>query len=160
MKTFKDNEAREWNVEVNVDSVKRVKSLLDVNLADITEDLVKQLSEDPIMLCDVVYVLCKPQADQRNVTDEQFGRSMAGDSIEAAAVALMEELVNFTRNPARRAMWRKVLDKQKRIEAMGVETVEQYIDSDKLDKLLQEKLVQVINERVQKSMEQNPTPST
>ena len=58
-------------------------------------DLLEQLSTDPILLCDVVYVLCKPEADQQNVTDEQFGQAMAGDAIEHATTALLEELVDF-----------------------------------------------------------------
>jgi len=155
MKTFQDNERREWSVEVNVDSIKRVKSLLDVNLAQITEDLVIRLSEDPILLCDVVYALCKTQADQRNVTDEQFGRAMAGDAIDAATSALLEELVNFTRGPQRRAMWRKVLEKQKRIEAMGVKTLEDYLDDETLDAALREKLDAILRRRTE-----NPTAPT
>jgi hypothetical protein len=119
--------------------------LLELNLAEITEELIQKLSDDPVLLCDVVYALCKPQADQQNITDEQFGEAMAGDAIDAAVTALVEELVNFTRSPQRREMWRKVLDKQKQIEARGIRTIEEYISSDKLEAVLTEKLQAAIN---------------
>ena len=34
MKTFTDNAGRSWNVSVTVDAVKRVKSLLDIDLTE------------------------------------------------------------------------------------------------------------------------------
>ena len=37
MKTFNDNAGRTWTVAINVDCIKRVKALLDVNLLDAIE---------------------------------------------------------------------------------------------------------------------------
>src|SRR5690606_18405993 len=96
MKTFNDNAGRTWTVAINVDAIKRVKSLLGVNLLDAVEGkLIEQLVSDPVMLCDVLYVLCKPEADAKQVSDEDFGRSMAGDAIDHGTTCLLEELVDF-----------------------------------------------------------------
>ena len=45
MKTFNDNTGRTWTVAVNVDCIKRVKSLLDVNLLDAIEGSVDWIND-------------------------------------------------------------------------------------------------------------------
>ena len=59
---------------------------------------------------DVLYVVCKRQADSAGVTDEQFGRAMAGDAVDAATKAFLEELADFTPSPRDRAQARKVVE--------------------------------------------------
>ena len=110
MKTFTDNAGRTWTLAINVDVLKRVRGLVDVNLLDILDGkLIEQLYRDPVLLCDVVYAVCKPEADARNVADEDFGRAMAGDAIEHATKALLEELVNFCPSPRDRANLQRIL---------------------------------------------------
>lgn len=112
MKTFKDNKDRSWDLEVNVASIKRVRDIAEVDLLDIEDSNVfRTLLNDPITLCNVIYVLIKPVADERSITDEDFGRSMAGDAIEHATTALLEELTDFFPHPSRRAALKKVLRK-------------------------------------------------
>ena len=83
MKTFKDNAGRSWDISVTVDAVKRVRSLLDVDLMEAAAGkLIQQLADNPVLLCDVIYCIVKPQADEREVTDEDFGKAMAGDAID------------------------------------------------------------------------------
>ena len=55
MKTFTDNAGRTWTVAINVDCIKRVKTLLAVNLLDAIEGkLIEDLVSDPVLLCDVI----------------------------------------------------------------------------------------------------------
>ncbi|MCR9218211.1 MAG: hypothetical protein NXI14_13545, partial [bacterium] len=80
MRTFKDNQGREWTVEITVAAIKRVRGLAGVDLMEVLEGsngLIEKLVRDPVLLCDVIYAACKPQADERQVTDETFGASMA-----------------------------------------------------------------------------------
>src|SRR5574340_353411 len=98
MKTFKDNAGRTWTIAVNVDAVKRVRDLLKEDLLDV-ENVLKRLMIDPILLCDCVYCVCKPQADAEHVSDVQFAQAMAGDAIAHAKTALVEEIVNFSPDP-------------------------------------------------------------
>src|SRR5262245_66052332 len=96
MKTFSDNAGRIWTLQINVDAIKRVRDLAEVNLLEVVEGkLLERLISDPVLLCDVIYSVCKPEADAKQVSDEDFGRAMAGDAIEAATTALLEELVGF-----------------------------------------------------------------
>jgi hypothetical protein len=133
MKTFNDNAGRTWTVTVNVDAIKRVRGLLDVNLLEVVDGkLLERLVGDPVLLCDLVYALCKPEADARAVSDEDFGRAMAGDVIDGATTALLEELVSFFPS-SRRRLLAKALGKLKVLEAMALEIVEKRLDGPELE---------------------------
>ena len=108
MRTFQDNAGRGWTVEVNVAAVKRVRDLLKEDLLEI-ETILPRLYADPVLLCDVVYCLCKPQADERQVTDEQFGQAMAGDALADAQRAVLEELADFFQSPLQRERMKKTV---------------------------------------------------
>lgn len=92
MKSFTDNLGRTWTLVVNVAAIKRVRALCEVDLNAIIEiedgkpaaKLLERLSEDPVLLVDVLYAVCKPECDKKNVTDEDFGAAMAGDAIDLA----------------------------------------------------------------------------
>ena len=66
MKSFTDNAGRKWRVAVTVDTIKRVKALRDVDLLEAVEGkLLDRLIGDPVLLCDILFIVCKPQADGR-----------------------------------------------------------------------------------------------
>ena len=137
MKTFKDNAGRTWTVTVDVTAVKRVRSLLDVNLLEVLDGrLIERLAGDPVLLCDVLYALVKPEADAQKVSDEDFGRAMAGDAVEHATTALLEELVDFFPLGKRRLL-QKALGKLKSWEAKALDVAEKRLESPELDEKLE-----------------------
>lgn len=143
MKVFKDNAGREWQVEVNIAALKRVKSLAGVDLLGVLDGtLIERLIRGPVLLCDVVYAVCKPQADERSVTDEDFGRAMAGDAIEHATEALLEELVSFCPSPRDRANLGRVLKATRDVMDKARDIVEARLDSGELEKAAEEALEQ------------------
>ena len=137
MRTFKDNADRAWTVNVNVDCIKRVRSLLDLDLLEAAEGkLLDRLVNDPVLLCDCIYCICKPEADAKGVSDEEFGRAMAGDAIDHATTALLEELVDFFPSPKRQVL-RKALEKLKQLEKKAYQLVNQRLDSPQLERQLE-----------------------
>lgn len=124
MKTFTDNTGKTWSIAINVGAVKRVRATLDVNLLDAVEGkLIERLVSDPILLCDVIFVLCLQEAETRGITDEQFGQAMACDAIDAATSALLEELVDFFPTGKRQVLT-KALAKLKAFEASELPQLE------------------------------------
>ena len=104
MQTFRDNAGTPWELSINVASMRRVRDVLGVNLGTIIDGrLMQQILDDPALLGDILYVLCKTQCDERKISDYDFGASLAGESIEAATNALLQELIDFF-PPAKRAM--------------------------------------------------------
>jgi hypothetical protein len=141
VKTFNDNAGRTWTIAINVDAIKRVRSLLDVDLLEIVEGtLIEKLIRDPVLLCDVVYAVCKPEADAKGVSDEEFGRAMAGDAIEHATKALLEDLVGFSPSPRDRANLQRVLATTWNVMDRARDLVEQRLASGELEKVVERAL--------------------
>lgn len=103
MHSFIDREKRAWNIALDVGTIKRVRAEANIDLLAAASDakLIQQLSSDAVLLVDVLYVVCRPQCEASNISAESFGRGLAGDAIEHAATALLEELVDFF--PSRKA---------------------------------------------------------
>ena len=104
MRTFKDCEGRTWSVTLNVLQMKRIRANLGVDLVNVIAldsggkvkvDLVDRIANDPCLLVDILWVCVEEEAKAAGVTDEQFGRSLAGDAIEDATRAFLDELVDF-----------------------------------------------------------------
>ena len=98
MKTFVDKQNRSWEVSLTVGSAKRVRDLLGVNLLEPEAGeppLVTRIGTDEMLLCDIIYCICKPQADKLDLTDEQFGELLCGDVILAAQEAFYAEMLDF-----------------------------------------------------------------
>ncbi len=136
MKTFTDNTGRTWSIAINVGAVKRVRSGLDVNLLDAVEGkLIERLVSDPVLLCDVIFALCQHEAEACGITDEQFGQAMAGDAIDSATSALMEELVDFFPSGKRQVLT-KALAKLKAFETKAIELASKRLDDPALEQQL------------------------
>ena len=136
MRSFKDNAGRTWTVDINVATRKRVRGLTGVDLMQVIEGtLIEKLIRDPVLLCDVVYAVCKPEADSAKVSDEDFGKAMAGDAIEAATTAVLEELVGFCPSPRDRANLGRVLQATRKVMDRARDLVEKKLDSGELDRL-------------------------
>ena len=152
MRTFKDNAGRTWTVTVNVDCIKRVRSLVQVDLLEAAEGkLLDRLVGDPILLCDVIYCICKPEADAQRVSDEEFGRAMAGDAIDQATTALLEELVDFFPGP-KRLVLRKALEKLKQLEEKAYGLVAKRLESQEMEERLEAALSTLDDEVLDKKL--------
>lgn len=137
MKTFIDNSGQSWAVDINVDCIKRVQAALDVNLLDAVEGkLIERLVSDPVLLCDLIYVICQTEADRLSVSDEEFGRAMAGDAIDRATTALLEELIDFFPSGKRQVL-SKALAKLKTFEQKALEAASMRLDDPRLEKELE-----------------------
>lgn len=91
-----DTQGRTWSTAITVNVIRRVKDLAGVNLIEVFEgQLLMQLADDPVLLANTLYAVCKPQADERKVSDEAFGELLVGDAIELAATALVRGIVDF-----------------------------------------------------------------
>jgi len=145
MKTFVDNAGRTWTVAINVDAIKRVRDLAKVNLLEVVEGkLLERLISDPVLLCDVIYCVCKPEAETKGLSDADFGRAMAGDAIDGATTALLEELVDFFPQGKRRVL-SKALAKLRKLETAALAAVETRLDSPELERRMATQLAELEN---------------
>ena len=112
MKIWKDAEGHAYETKITVAEIRDVKTELGINLMDIaTGDLLQRISEDVILLCDILYVINRSQAKEYGIDDVQFGRNLYGDALEEATHAFMEEMINFFPNQRTRQLLTKAMTK-------------------------------------------------
>ena len=64
--------------------------------------IIDKMLSDPIFLVDTLYVICKSQADEREISDEDFGIALGTrDAITSATYALIEGLKSFFPNQSK-----------------------------------------------------------
>ncbi len=133
MRTFKDTAGRTWTLQINVDAIKRVRGLLNVDLLEIADGkLIERLAGDPVLLCDVVFAILKPDADAQQVSDADFGRAMGGDCLEQATTAFLKELADFFPSSKRQVL-HLALAKLREVDAKIVALAEKKLSSPALD---------------------------
>lgn len=119
MHTFKDNEGRTWVVSIHVAAIKRCRAELGIDLPALVSGDgfagLSRLISDVVALVDVLYLLCRDDAEKRGVSDVDFGRSLAGDAIHHATAAFVEEFIDFFPDAHVRQALRKVVDASRRL---------------------------------------------
>ena len=168
MKSFTDNTGRTWTLVVNVATIKRVRALCGVDLNSIVDvedgkpsaKLLERLSGDPVLLVDVLYAVCRPECDQKGVSDEDFGAAMAGDAVEQATDALLDEIVDFF-PAAKRKAFQRILSASRRFGEAARRRLEATLADGRLEDALVSELERLtgLSPNAPESAESTPTPS-
>lgn len=165
MKQFTDTKGRVWDVELNVRQMKRVRDVLGVDLVNVIQagkdgavatDTLDRVANDPIILVDILWVLCEEQAKAAGVTDADFGSSLAGDSISEATRAFLDELVDFFPG-ARRLFLKKAVDLARKYEAESLGALEKALASPEFEERVKTSLTPPA--ALQESAESIPAPT-
>lgn len=142
MKTFADSQGQTWELSINSFAIKRIRDLLSIDLLEVAIDrgaLLTRLGDDPVLLVDLLYVLCRAQCEARQMTDEQFAAAIVGDGLYRAERAFLEELVGFF-PPGKRAVLDAALAKLRQfISAAEERTLEKLADPE-LDRAVAERI--------------------
>jgi hypothetical protein len=133
MRSFMDNAGNTWEVAVNINSVKRCRALLNIDLYTLIDDKfagLGKLLSDPPALVDVLYVLCKEESDRKAITDADFGKAMWGDCLNKGQEAFIEALIDFFPDPRVRDALRKVMDAGRKMQAKAMDLFMNKMESD------------------------------
>jgi len=135
MKQFKDAKGDTWSVIVNGGTIKRAMDLLNIDLGDPLAGkppLLTRIDTEILLLIDLLFVVCLPQADQREIKDAEFAERLEGDALYAAHEALLEALADVFQK-LRRTHIVRALQKQREVVARAVRLADETIDSDAFD---------------------------
>ena len=166
MRQFTDTKERVWDVELNVRQMKRVRDVLGIDLVNVIQagkdgavatDTLDRVANDPILLVDILWVLCEGQAKAAGVTDDDFGSSLAGDSISDATRAFLDELVDFFPG-ARRLFLRKAVDLARKYETENLGLLEKALNSTEFEERLKTSLMPPAASRESAASPPAPSP--
>ena len=148
MRTFKDNAGRMWSVTLNVLQMKRIRAHLGIDLVNVITldaggkvqvDLVDRIASDPCLLVDILWVCVGDEAKAAGVTDEEFGRSLAGDSIDEATAAFLDELVDFFPG-AKRLFLKKAVELARKYTGDMTAALEKALSDPELERRIEESM--------------------
>lgn len=142
--TFQDTAGRVWSVSIGTDTIKRVRSSLDLDFLETYFDgTLRAKLFDVCLLVDTLYVVCKEQADAKGITDVDFGRSMSGEVLEVAAKAL-EEALFFICPPARREIGRTGWQKMEQVQTKACQMAVVRMNDPEIDRMIDRELTKRI----------------
>lgn len=101
MATFYDSEKRPYTLSINLGGVKRVRSVLGVDLMTPYEEnplVGGRKPVDLVAIIDVIYLLARDDADKHGLTDEQWAAAMGGEQMDAAVAQFYQEWERFFRS--------------------------------------------------------------
>ncbi len=129
MKIVKDAKGRDWNLSVDIASLKRVRDVCDLDLVNLAaSNVIEKLHDDPVLVAGVVYVILKPQLDAKGMTEESFCEGLAGGELDDMTKALFEDLIDFF--PGRRGrLFKKAMAKVMKAVDKGLDVIDKRIDT-------------------------------
>ncbi len=98
MRTFEDAKGRTWTLELNVSALRRVRDLVQIDLAEVVEKdnaLLLKLYSRPETISDAVWGIIYPQAAAMNVGRAEFDEALSGEALHRAKTALLDEITGF-----------------------------------------------------------------
>ena len=152
MSTWKDTQGRTWQLGINVNTIKRVRELAGINLLDVFDGhLLNRLAEDPELLVNTLYAVCKPQAEQESVTPEAFAELLVGDAIEEAGAALVQGLIDFFPKD-RREVLRRLWAATGKAQTEAMKLVTSKLDGPNIDAMIQA-VMQQASDRIDRELQ-------
>jgi len=115
MAILKDNQKREWTIELDAPLVEEVNELHQIELTNLENDPLLKMRNNPLVAVAVAYVLCREQIEKLGITPQDFGK--ACKSIDAILEAVKEAIINFSHS-GRASHVREVLTKFEEMAAM------------------------------------------
>ena len=111
--SFTDALERRWTFEIETETIKRLRSSIDVDLLSIFEaesTLLKRLATDQILLVDTISLILSAEIERRKLSARDFAKGLVGDAIDRATDALIEAIGFFSPRHQREilnSLWRQ-----------------------------------------------------
>ena len=110
-RTFTDTEGRKWSPRISLYTAGRMKRQCSVSLEDI--DSINEAIQDPMTRLDLLFLTIEDEAIRRNVSSEDFGKSLSGDSVKDATEALLYGIADFFEDPKKRTAFTSLIEAMK-----------------------------------------------
>lgn len=135
MAVYTDSNKNEWPLDIVTRTVKEVKK--NVKDADgqpvdlmscVTGNLTFKLMTDPCLLVDILWTICKPYAETKGLTYDQFATAHKGEVLDAALGAFIEALGDFFPKPLKAAL-NQMFQKTKELQQTSIDAMVQSMDN-------------------------------
>lgn len=128
MEIFKDLKGREWRLQITVGTIRKVRSVLGLDLYDVSsEGFIQVIVDETEKLIDMFYLILEDQAKELGVDGQGFAEGFSGEVIDEATTAFLDELTNFFPRSKREPV-KKLLAKTQKLVSIATERMMEKID--------------------------------
>lgn len=155
MKTFFDSQKMAWMIDLNFDTMTRVKAagwnLLELDAKHKAESgqettIQESLETDFFAVFEVLWLIVEPEAKKLGISAENFGQRMAADCLATAQGTLLEELADFFQKLQRFDV-AKSLEKSRQIRLMAAKKIKNRLSEvDTMDAEIERRIDGALNE--------------
>ena len=142
-RNFADSKGRTWVLDLNVTVIDQVRTETDQNLYDLVDrTYVEKLEKEPRLLVQIIWCLIEDQVpNQEPVCEspEDFGKSLGGDSLEDATIALLRAFADFCPRARRRALL-KAIEKPGEAQEKAASGLIEVMDGEEIDAIVKKDL--------------------
>lgn len=92
--TFTDSTNKTWSLSLTAPLVRKIQQATTINLTNLKADPFEKLAMDPLLLADVLWMICETEATKSGLDAEQFLTQIA-PNIDDAVTALEAAVANF-----------------------------------------------------------------
>ena len=121
MQTFEDADGRKWTVRLTAYAISRVREQTGLDLfavLDTWPEGAKQLSSDPALFVNAVYLLATAAKDAPALSAEDFCRAVDGAVLDAMSESFYAAVLDFFRRSPRGPALAKVHEKAKTLQSL------------------------------------------
>lgn len=149
------NNGQSFTIELDTPLIREVRKELDVDLVAADMSGEAKASSDIATLVDVLWILCREQAEKHGISADVFGRGIKGDTWEAAVLALRRAIAFFSPSSSR-SMRLAQIAAEERLQRAGAAAALAKISDETALKSLEEH----ITAEVDRAMNRLLTPAT
>lgn len=155
MASFTDKNGRTWTINLDAPTIRKIKSDCDgLNILSADGEAFDKMYEDPLLLCDVVWILVSEEAQSQSITQLQFHKAMGGDAIDAATVAIVDAVKDFSRSH-QRDLLEAVVAKNAKIREQGIRRAIQKLNDPEMERRAMEAIEARMDAELEKILTQS-----
>ena len=152
MAVFTDVKHRVWELAIDGFIGKRIREQCDPNflLNDFDDKQINtyaRIQSDPFLACEVLFILCDKQREERGISVEDFYMNVIGEVIGSAEEALLEAIINFI--PPRQSQMLKMFAEQDQMRKKATEKIVSRLNDPGLREEVMAKLEAEIDAKVE-----------
>ena len=128
MRTFADAQGREWTLDLNIASLRKlraraatVETLKNVDLLDYAGVLLSL--SDPFFSADLLFETLREDADERGISAEDFGASLRGVFLFDAIAEWTAEYLDFFPEPTAKEKAQRLVEKGAKTRELLLEKI-------------------------------------
>ncbi|MEL7266716.1 MAG: hypothetical protein AAFP69_18175 [Planctomycetota bacterium] len=141
MPQFTDTKARRWDIQMNITVARRIKDDTEINVLEWIDnpESFAECCNDVFIMSAILYSAVSPDANAKDIEPEDFGSAIDGETYDAATVALIQAIINFS-PAAKRSILTRALAAVVRQRDLATTRVNEAINNGEIDRIIQQSI--------------------